>query len=162
MEYIFEDFLAGFLENKFSKDWKIEYQKSDEYLSNIPRVFNMQHDIFLTSRHGSKRKVIVDTKYKLRQDNFKTDPKKGIAQADLYQMVSYAFKRGCTDIILVYPNISDELNTADNFTIISGFSGADEITVTAMEIPFSSLTNFNKLDSMLYETIETQLNNLSQ
>jgi 5-methylcytosine-specific restriction enzyme subunit McrC len=162
MEYIFEDFLAGFLENKFSKDWKIEYQKSDEYLSNIPRVFNMQHDIFLTARHGSKRKVIIDTKYKLRQDNFKTDPKKGVAQSDLYQMVSYAFKRGCTDIILVYPNISDDLNTSDNFKIISGFGGADEITITAMEIPFSSLTNFNKLDSMLFETLETQLNKLLQ
>jgi 5-methylcytosine-specific restriction enzyme subunit McrC len=162
MEYIFEDFLAGFLENKFSKDWKIEYQKSDEYLSNIPRVFNMQHDIFLTARHGSKRKVIIDTKYKLRQDNFKTDPKKGVAQSDLYQMVSYAFKRGCTDIILVYPNISDDLNTSDNFKIISGFGGADEITITAMEIPFSSLTNFNRLDSMLFETLETELNKLLQ
>ena len=51
MEYIFEDFLAGFLENKFSKDWKIEYQKSDEYLSNIPRVFNMQHDMCLSLIH---------------------------------------------------------------------------------------------------------------
>jgi len=162
MEYIFEDFLAGFLENKFSKDWKIEYQKSDEYLSDIPRVFNMQHDIFLTSRNSSKRKIIIDTKYKLRQDNFKTDPKKGVSQSDLYQMVSYAFKRGCTDIILVYPNISEVLNTADNFKVISGFRGADEISITAMEIPFSTLTNFNNLDSMLYETIEAQLNKFLQ
>jgi 5-methylcytosine-specific restriction enzyme subunit McrC len=77
-------------------------------------------------------------------------------------MVSYAFKRGCTDIILVYPNISDNLNTSDNFKIISGFGGADEITITAMEIPFSSLTNFNELDSMLFETLETQLNKLLQ
>lgn len=162
MEYIFEDFLAGFLENKFSKDWVIEYQKSDEYLSNIPRVFNMQHDIFLTARHGSNRKVIIDTKYKLRQDNFKSDPKKGVAQSDLYQMISYAYKRGCTDIILVYPNITEELNTSDNFKIISGFSGADEIAITAMEIPFSSINNFDKLDSLLYEVIDKQLNLLLQ
>lgn len=160
MEYIFEDFLAGFLEYKFSKDWKVEYQKSDQYLSNTPKVFNMQHDIFLTSRHATKRKVIIDTKYKLRQDNFKNDPKKGVAQSDLYQMVSYAFKRGCTDIILVYPNISDNLNTPDTFEIISGFDGGEKITISAMEIPFSSITNFAELDSMLYNVLESNLNKL--
>jgi 5-methylcytosine-specific restriction enzyme subunit McrC len=31
MEYIFEDFVAGFLEQHFSKDWHVKYQKSDEY-----------------------------------------------------------------------------------------------------------------------------------
>jgi 5-methylcytosine-specific restriction enzyme subunit McrC len=163
MEYIFEDFLAGFLENKFSLDWKVEYQKSDEYLSNNPKVFNMQHDIFLTSRHGSKRKVIIDTKYKIRQDNFKEDPKKGVAQADLYQMVSYAFKRGCTDIILVYPNLSDIINTADSFEIISGFEGADKVNIIAMEIPFWTMNNFNAkdLDDKIFKVMEDNLNKLS-
>jgi 5-methylcytosine-specific restriction enzyme subunit McrC len=156
MEYIFEDFLAGFLEIKFSKDWKVEYQKSDEYLSNNPKVFRMQHDIFLTSRQ-SNRKLIIDTKYKLRPDNFKSDPKKGIAQSDLYQMVSYAFKRGCTDIILVYPNISENINEEDSFEILSGFEGREKITITAMEIPFSSITNFSKLDNKLFEIIEKRL-----
>jgi 5-methylcytosine-specific restriction enzyme subunit McrC len=162
MEYIFEDFLAGFLENKFSSDWKVEYQKSDEYLSNNPKVFNMQHDIFLTSRHGSKRKVIIDTKYKIRQDNFKEDPKKGVAQADLYQMVSYAFKRGCTDIILVYPNLSDTINTADSFEIISGFEGADKVNIIAIEIPFWTMNNFNSkdLDDKIFKVMEDNLNKL--
>lgn len=164
MEYIFEDFLAGFLENKFSSDWNVEYQKSDEYLSNTPKVFNMQHDIFLTSRHGAKRKVIIDTKYKIRSDSFKADPKKGVAQSDLYQMVSYAFKRGCTDIILVYPNLSDTINTADSFEIISGFEGADKINITAMEIPFWTMNDFNTkdLEDKLLRVMENNLNKLLQ
>jgi len=164
MEYIFEDFLAGFLENKFSLDWKVEYQKSDEYLSNNPKVFNMQHDIFLTSRNGAKRKVIIDTKYKIRQESFKTDPKKGVAQSDLYQMVSYAFKRGCTDIILVYPNLSDIINTADSFEIISGFDGADKVNIIAMEIPFWTMNNFNTkdLDDKIFKVMENNLNKLLQ
>lgn len=156
MEYIFEDFVAGFLENKFSTDWKVEYQKSDEYLANNPRVFNMQHDIFLTSRHSGSRKVIVDTKYKLRPGDFKKDIKKGVAQSDLYQMLSYAFKRGCTDVILVYPNLSDNINTPDNFEIISGFEGQEKINVTALEIPFFSLSDFIGLDAKLLEVL-TQL-----
>ncbi|MDQ3022031.1 MAG: restriction endonuclease [Bacteroidota bacterium] len=164
MEYIFEDFLAGFLENKFSLDWNVEYQKSDEYLSNNPKVFNMQHDIFLTSRHGTMRKVIIDTKYKIRSDNFKTDPKKGVAQSDLYQMVSYAFKRGCTEIILVYPNLSDTINTADSFEIISGFEGVDKVNITAIEIPFWTMNDFNAkdFDDKLFRVMENNLNKLLQ
>lgn len=160
MEYIFEDFVAGFLELKFSKDWKVEYQKSNEYLANTPKVFNMQHDIFLTSRDGTNRRVIIDTKYKLRPDSFKSDPKRGVAQSDLYQMVSYAFKRGCTDLILIYPNLSDEIAEPDKFEIVSGFDGHEKITVMAMEIPFFSLTNFKELDSKLFDILEKNLNKL--
>ena len=109
MEYIFEDFLAGFLETHFSDQWKVEYQKSEKNLSDIPPAFRMQHDIFLTNLKTQKT-IIVDAKYKVRDADYKNDPKKGVSQADLYQMVSYGFKRGCIDIILVYPNISEILN----------------------------------------------------
>ena len=157
MEYIFEDFIAGFLEKHFSKDWVIEYQKSDLYLSNNPKAFNMKHDIFLTSKHGSERKIIVDTKYKLRDSNFKSDPKKGIAQNDLYQMVSYAFKRGCTDVILIYPNLSDNLNEPDSFEIISGFKGKESIRVKAIEIPFFSVVDFENLEYKLCKVLRESL-----
>lgn len=158
MEYIFEDFVAGFLEEHFFSDWKVEYQKSNEYLSNNPKVFNMQHDIYLTSKLSDKT-VIIDTKYKLRADNFKQDSKKGIAQADLYQMVSYAFKRGCADIILFYPNLEDKANEADRFEIVSDFDGKETVTVTAFEIPFTSLHDFENLDRKLKKHLERILNN---
>ncbi len=149
MEYIFEDFIAGFLESKFRTDWKVEYQKSNAFLSDDPRVFMMQHDIFLTSRADTDRKIIIDTKYKLRDRNFKNDRKKGIAQADLYQMVSYALKRGCTELILLYPNISEELNAPDTFKVISGFDGKDTIVIHAAEVPFWSFDDFDGLADRL-------------
>lgn len=142
MEYIFEDFVAGFLAYHFSKDWKIDYQKSDMYLANYELagkkqgVFNMQHDIFLTSKRNPNRQIIIDTKYKLRPNDFKQDPKKGIEQADLYQMTSYAFRRGCSEVILIYPNLSENIHKADEFEIISGFNSENKIKVTAIEIPF--------------------------
>jgi len=160
MEYIFEDFFAGFLEEKFHKKYKVEYQKSNECLSNTPKVFNMQHDIFLTTKDGTNRKIIIDTKYKLRDSNFKTDLKKGIVQTDLYQMVSYAFKRGCTDIILIYPNLTESANETDKFEIISGFNGHETINVFAMEIPFWSLTDLKGIDKKIYEIVELNLNTI--
>ena len=163
MEYIFEDFFAGFLEDKFQKQWKVEYQKSDKYLAtneNDRNVFNMQHDIFLTSKENQSLKIIIDTKYKLRDINFKNDLKKGVAQNDLYQMVSYAFKRGCTHILLVYPNLTDSLNFPDNFEITSDFSGIDKIKVTAIEIPFWSLNNFDSINSEMEKQVTEILNYL--
>lgn len=159
MEYIFQDFVAGFLADKFSDDWKVEYQKSNEYLSSNPKAFNMQHDIFLTSKTADRRKVIIDTKYKLRSSDFKTEIKKGIVQSDLYQMTSYAFRRGCTDNLLLYPNITDYLNVPDIFEINSGFNISDKITITAMEIPFWTTEKLDilKLEIKLFNTLKTQL-----
>jgi len=142
MEYIFEDFVAGFLESHFGKEWKVEYQKSDMYLSDEPRAFRMQHDIFLTHRE-SRRRILVDTKYKLRT---KLDDKEGISQADMYQMTSYAFKRGCNDVLLLYPNTIDEVgNEVDRFKVQSGFSEKDEVEIRAAEMPFWSMENFPEI-----------------
>lgn len=157
MEYIFEDFIAGFLEKHFSDKWIVKYQKSDQYLSNTPQAFNMQHDIFLTSREDVKRHIIVDTKYKIRDIAFKSDIKKGISQTDLYQMVSYAFKRGCKEVLLIYPNISEELNEPDIFKIKSGFDEDVLVNVTAIEVPFWSAVNFSLLEDNLMACLKRYL-----
>lgn len=159
MEYIFEDFIAGFLERNFSKKWKVEYQKSNAWLANKPQAFNMQHDIFLTAKDGSNRKVIVDTKYKIRHADYTNDVKKGISQNDLYQVTSYAFKRGCTEVFLIYPNITESINESDTFEIESGFPGTDKINVTAMEVPFWSMSDFDNIDQLLFTQLTRVLNN---
>src|SRR5690606_34569002 len=101
-------------------------------------------------------------KYKLRSTNFKDDPKREIAQADLYQMASYAFRRGCTDIILLYPNLMDTINEPDIFEITSGFNSDDKITVTAMEIPFwtEDKLEIKEINNNLYITLKNQLDKL--
>ena len=78
MEYIFEDFFAGFLEDRFRKQWDVKYQKSEMYLainSEGKNVFNMRHDIFLIFKENPNLKIIVDTKYKLRDICYKEDLK---------------------------------------------------------------------------------------
>ncbi len=162
MEYIFEDFFAGFLEDKFSVDWDVKYQKSEKYLalnSEGKDVFNIQHDIFLTEK-SSKRKIIIDTKYKIREKDFKKGIKRGVAQNDLYQMVSYAFKRGCTDVILVYPNISEDINGFDKFEIESCFEGKEKINIYAIEIPFWSQLGVGELDNRLENVVNKILGSI--
>jgi 5-methylcytosine-specific restriction enzyme subunit McrC len=153
MEYIFEDFVAGFMETHFSSKWRVEYQKSDEFLSSNPKAFNLQHDIFLTA---GERKIIIDTKYKIRRYD-PNDIKKGVIQSDLYQIVSYAYRRGCTEAFLIYPNSTEKSNQVDQFVIPSGFPGADIIKVSVLEIPFWSIDNFNLLTSSLKNVLKEVL-----
>jgi len=153
MEYIFEDFVAGFLEMHFSIEWKVEYQKSEKYLTD-EKVFQMQHDIFLTNKKDSSIKLIVDTKYKLRSPKQRLEKKKGVAQNDLYQMTSYAFRRGCNQVLLLYPNFSVKLQEPDFFTISSGFNAEDKINVIAAEIPFWDMNDFNSLSNSLRDALD--------
>jgi 5-methylcytosine-specific restriction enzyme subunit McrC len=168
MEYIFEDFIAGFIQEKFSNEWKIIPQESQKHLaknSSGENVFRMRHDIFLSRKDDPEKQIIIDTKYKLRDKTSKRDDpkKKGIDQVDLYQMASYAFRRGCTDVILIYPNVSEPIFPfaecePDIFTITSGFDITQIITIRAYEIPFWSVNNFRELPGNLEVTLREILN----
>jgi 5-methylcytosine-specific restriction enzyme subunit McrC len=152
MEYIFEDFLAGFLQTHFSSEWRVEYQKSNAYLTTKPEAFQMQHDIFLTSKDGLERKIIIDTKYKLRSYS-ENDTKTGVSQSDLYQAVSYAYRRGCNEVILIYPNASEEIRPVNTFEIPSGLDSNQIIQVKVAEIPFWSIANFGNIEETLKTTL---------
>lgn len=151
MEYIFEDFVAGFLERHFSADWNVCYQASDEYLVREPQsAFLMKHDIFLISKHGTPRKkIIIDTKYKVRAHDLKDDPKRGISQSDLYQVTSYAFRRGCDKVMILYPNVDESNFRKDHFKIESPFLPETPVHVIAADIPFWSLDSFKQLETNL-------------
>jgi len=160
MEYIFEDFIAGYFELYFSKDWIVEYQKSDKFLTD-ESVFKMQHDIVLTHRNHSSLKIIIDTKYKIRNNESREDKKRGVMQSDLYQVTSYAFRRGCKAVLLLYPNYTEVLQHDSHFTISSGFNENDKIYVTAAEVPFWSINNFDTISHSLYEKLNKLLNHFS-
>lgn len=97
MEYVFEDFVFGFIRD----NWKLPIQaQSRGYLArNRDRqVFQIKNDLYVPDR------LIIDTKYKIRSVN--DDLKAGVAQSDLYQMVSYAIARNCTNVLMLYPGVA--------------------------------------------------------
>jgi 5-methylcytosine-specific restriction enzyme subunit McrC len=153
MEYIFEDFIAGFIEKNFSSAWEVNYQQENLNLCDEPPAFKMRHDILLTLKSNSKIKVIVDTKYKIREAGFKKDNKRGVVQSDMYQMMSYAVRRGCTEVLLIYPNMDEHLNEHDAFVIKLGFNTKEEVNIKAVEVPFWSTKDFAGLSAFLEKTI---------
>lgn len=160
MEYIYEDFIAGFLMNNFWSRFKIYPQKSDLNLSTEPEAFRMKHDILLVNKENGEE-IIIDTKYKPRWNINSDDKKEGVSQADMYQMVSYAYRRGCRKVILLYPNAYEDLKEDKRFFIKSGFNGNELVEVYVSEVPFWSLKDFNNLEIKLKDSFnKILLNNL--
>lgn len=143
MEVIFEDFLVGFLQKHFSDNLEIETQKSDKYLASLfydeqkvkEKVFQLRHDIFI--KKGEKR-IIIDTKYKAIYTNPNSQNKKhGVSQSDMYQMVSYAIRRNCQDVKLIYPNrVLSGLNDKDIQFMVDDELANKQINIGIYEIPF--------------------------
>lgn len=73
----------------------------DEAGVNGARRFLTRPDI-IVSRHGVPE-LIIDTKWK-RLATRGEDPKQGVAQADVYQLMAYGRLYGCPQVMLLYPH----------------------------------------------------------
>ena len=62
--------------------------------------------------------------------------------------------------MLVYPNLSDNINRPDKFEVVSGFPANEKINITAIEIPFWSLTKFDSLTNEMEKVVSENLNDI--
>ena len=130
MEYVFEDFIFGFIDKELEKV-TAKAQRSDTYLDE-GKAFNLKPDLWLKTDHKS---LIADTKYKIVYSDEK-DPKKGISQNDLYQMLAYAVRFKVDEIILFYPNtIKQSQEEETELTIKDTLADGKEISIRAFQLP---------------------------
>ena len=101
MEKVFEDFVACHF-RKHQDKFSVEAQGPREPLAHLEgkdEAFQMKPDITLSS---SDKRFILDAKWKrINQDS--SDSKRGISQADMYQLYSYGKKYDCEKVALIYP-----------------------------------------------------------
>lgn len=144
MEYIFEDFIFGFISDKFPS-LSVKSQSTD-YLATKDgqKVFQIKNDIYINNQ------FIIDTKYKMRSK--KDGIKSGVNQNDLYQMVSYAIKRNCKHVLLLYPETESSLNTPAQFEISSAMLEGN-ITIEARNINII-FDDIQIADSLMKERIK--------
>lgn len=144
MEYVFEDFIFGFIDKEL-ENVSAFAQKSDTYLDE-GKSFNLKPDLWL--KIGNKS-IIADTKYKIIYLN-QQDPKKGISQNDLYQMLAYAVRLKVDEIILFYPNtITQYQENIIEFIIKDSFANDIEILIKAVQLP---IINYEVLNQELNES----------
>lgn len=138
MEYVFEDFIFGFLSDKWpALNFK---SQSIEYLArrNDSSLFQIRNDIYLPGQ------LIIDTKYKTRSS--KDGLKAGVSQVDLYQMISYAIRRNCNNVLLLYPDIENSIDTSATFQVPSEMLSSDiTIEVRNVDITFDILSEADRI-----------------
>ncbi len=132
MEYIFEDFIYGFISDKWPS-LNIKSQCTDFLATNQgSNVFQIRNDIYVNNQ------LIIDTKYKIRGTG--DGLKAGVSQPDLYQMVSYAIRRNCKNVLLLYPNTQTGLNAPALFQIPSAMLAENlNIHVQNLDITFDDI-----------------------
>jgi 5-methylcytosine-specific restriction enzyme subunit McrC len=82
-----------------------------------------------------KRSFIADTKYKIVYSD-PGDPKHGISQTDLYQMVAYAMRFNVLEIKLFYPNtILARQPASGKIEVHNALAGNQCITITTHQLP---------------------------
>jgi 5-methylcytosine-specific restriction enzyme subunit McrC len=138
MEYIFEDFIFGFISDKWPS-LNIKSQSTDYLATNRgSNVFQIRNDIYINNQ------LIIDTKYKIRGTG--DGLKAGVSQTDLYQMVSYAIRRNCKNVLLLYPNKQTGWNTPALFHISSGMLAEQlNIHIQNLDITFDDIHDADKL-----------------
>lgn len=148
MEYIFEAFVYGFIADK----WPSLGVKSQSWdylaLNNDRPVFKIKNDIYIPHQ------LIIDTKYKIRQES---GLKEGVSQADIYQMVSYAIKRDCSEVLLLYPIVKGGINKDVSFQVQSPMlTRPIHIQVRSVDITFAHI---EKADQLMKDRMNTILFN---
>jgi 5-methylcytosine-specific restriction enzyme subunit McrC len=94
--------------------------------ANVGR-FMTKPDILVKA--GSVTQLIIDTKWK-RLARRMDDPKQGVSQADVYQMMAYGRLYGCPRLILLYPH-HQGLGGQDGVTARHRIHGSEDHLLTA-------------------------------
>lgn len=130
MEYVFEDFIFGFIEKEL-EEVGANAQVGSRHL-DTDKNFALRPDLMLKLKHKS---IIADTKYKIVYSDEK-DPKKGISQTDLYQMLAYAVRFKIDEIVLFYPNtITNYQERVCQILIEDALADDKEIEINAYQLP---------------------------
>jgi len=130
METVFEDFILGFIKKEIPSIIA-KAQRSDIYLDES-KAFNLKPDFFLKTEFKS---LIADAKYKIVYSDEK-DPKKGISQNDLYQMLAYAIRFEINEIIVFYPDtVKENQETSAEIFIKDTLANNKEICIKAFQLP---------------------------
>jgi 5-methylcytosine-specific restriction enzyme subunit McrC len=130
MEYVFEDFIFGFIEKELKEVRAVSQGKSIHL--DESKTFALKPDLFIQSGDQS---FIADTKYKIVYSD-ESDPKKGISQTDLYQMLAYSVRFNVEHINLYYPDtVMHSQRDSFDITIKNTMADDKETYIHAYQLP---------------------------
>ena len=104
MEEIYEDFVTHCF-RRCQSEYRVRAQGPQEWLTCQPEAFTMKPDI--TLQKGRANRFVLDAKWKRLKSASDEPKKRGISQADMYQLYAYGKRYECKTVALVYPRTGD-------------------------------------------------------
>lgn len=164
-EVLFEGFIGGFMQDVLKGDAIVKLQESSESVFNdviykgqsLGRALQMKHDIFV--EHKTKGIFILDTKYKrIKRFDGSSDVRDRVnseaSSSDIYQILTYARKRGAKDVYLLYPLFRKEDIEPDNpISVSKKEDGSEPINVHLVRLPFVFEDNIEETKEKLKKVI---------
>jgi 5-methylcytosine-specific restriction enzyme subunit McrC len=143
MEYIFEDFIYGFLKKELG-ELSVKSQQGTSKLTT-DGAFQLRPDLVINL---NGKKIIADTKYKMVYPGLVKNKKKGISETDMYQMLTYAVRNKADEIKLLYPSTVNDPDNEEvvNFNIKDEFALDSTINIRAHKLPIIT-ENWKELDA---------------
>lgn len=157
MDYVFEDFIFGVTEECLRNVVKVSPQKTDwlaqkaiPFTNKRENVFRIMNDMLLTHEaKGVEKRIISDTKYKVRKESIE-EKKGGVAQVDLYQMVSYSLRQNSTELVLLYPLSYEQPQSEEQiFYIDSPLLGPNSIRIRAVDVPVTGTSKQSMITALI-------------
>lgn len=147
-DILFEGFVGGFLKATLEKEARVRLQASDLKVfdelvykgKKFGGTLQMKNDILV--EHKDKGVFVLDTKYKQieRFENardIRQIIKEEIKSDDVYQLLTYARKRGSKDVYLLYPMYrSEDVEPDYPYGVSAKEDGTEPINVHFIRLPF--------------------------
>lgn len=113
--------------------------------------FRTKPDLII--RHGDRTVLVIDTKWKRMVPRI-DDPKQGVSQADVYQLMAYSQLYRCPNVMLLYPHHGD-LPPGPIYTryAIACEGAADSLLVATMEVTGPSQSHAEALKYLIQEAL---------
>lgn len=104
-------------------------------------------------RRGGRTVLVIDTKWK-RLTSAASDPKRGVSQADVYQLMAYARLYGSARLMLLYPHHAGLEAKGRLARHRINVEGADEqLTVASIDVAAGRLATVEALKSLTLEEV---------
>ena len=127
MEEIYEDFVTQCF-RRYQGAYRVRAQGPQWNFTRDPEAFTMKPDITLLKGRASR--FILDAKWKRLKSASDEPKKRGISQADMYQLYAYGKRYGCRNVALVYPR-------TDGFVEPLRFVFDDDLTLLCLPFDVS-------------------------
>lgn len=151
MNKLFEEFVGRSLKSALrGTDFHVHLQGPQSYAlvdqQSGARRFATRPDV-VVSRSG-RPMLVIDTKWK-RLKGAIDDPKRGVGQADVYQMMAYAHVYDCKRLVLLYPH-HHELAEGEGMMVVHQIANKQDSLIGIATI---SLTDPRKVQSRLEKIV---------